>query len=1086
MASNVLTLVVTVDNRGANRSIDGLNKSLSSIEREALKAGTGATRGFNAIEQGAVRAAASVRTSFGGLGQIIAGLGLAKLGQAAVGIAADFERARIGIKALIGDAQTASKLFNEIQAFALESPFEFGDLLIGAQRLIAFNVEAKDIVKTLQAVSATTGALGGDQGKFADLITALGQIRTATKLTGEELRQLRNIGVEGIALESLAKAYGKSVAEIKKAQEAGLIPGLQAADIIIKGLNQRFGVFNDELSKTTSVSFSNLIDSLKKFADVAVSPLLPDIKRIVDDARVALEGAGKAARENRQAIIDVAKALLYLAEAYVAVKLAAGLYGAAKAVLAFNAAVKATATISTVWYASQAGLTGALMGGEVALYGVARAAPFAGVALAGIWAGDVLIRHAQGNKNLDTTKENLKGVVAEYNKLNNLTPRTNSGFDLLAAVEKEFPTPKKDPTLTLGGGADAAIAAAKKVADAEKRTSEILLEAKLGEQVGLAAVIRKYELYRAELGISAKANRDLGEAVRLRLAQEAGQELRKNAAEVVKGIEDEGDARRKFYSDQFTEQRRVNEDLATLQINTLNDQLSIQEVQYAASRDRQLRAIGAFDAKNVADKIAVEARKAAIEEEYALKIFALRVNLLDQEAQREADLAEAVSRARGASAAEIAVQRDAILQAAAVRAQRLEIETQASVDDIKESAANRQAQIAIDENRRVFDDLKRSAEGVIDALISRDWKKLWQAALLTPLKEILSTQIAGLLSGFLGGSGARGSAGGGGLIGRLAGLSAVGAGGGFGSQGSPGGTPGFAGPVGSGSGGGIGGFGGIASNFSGGLSGLKSFIGFGGDSLALGGGRAVAKNAASFGQKLTALGKSDAALGAGIALGADGLRRGGKLGLAETTASGALIGFRFGGGLGAAIGAAIGFGVGTVRLFIKGAQDKIVEKTKSIYGITISKDFARDPLLGIIKQNFGGNIDVGIRSPQVRDLIELYSMSTGQSPNGGFAATLRPVGLVQSGGAIRQEASYLNGSALPTLMPSAGASAAAVPAVTVVLDPDATHDFWETQTLNTVAANPRAIQSASATAQRGNYDRRQSAARLLSPGLVTA
>ena len=48
------------------------------------------------------------------------------------------------------------------------------------------------------------------------------------------------------------------------------------------------------------------------------------------------------------------------------------------------------------------------------------------------------------------------------------------------------------------------------------------------------------------------------------------------------------------------------------------------------------------------------------------------------------------------------------------------------------------------------------------------------------------------------------------------------------------------------------------------------------------------------------------------------------------------------------------------------------------------------------KQGFGGNLDVAIRSPQVRDLIELYAMSTGQRMCG-MPATMRPVRPMNSG-----------------------------------------------------------------------------------------
>ena len=68
----------------------------------------------------------------------------------------------------------------------------------------------------------------------------------------------------------------------------------------------------------------------------------------------------------------------------------------------------------------------------------------------------------------------------------------------------------------------------------------------------------------------------------------------------------------------------------------------------------------------------------------------------------------------------------------------------------------------------------------------------------------------------------------------------------------------------------------------------------------------------------------------GALLAMDGLRRGGKLGLAETTAGGALIGFKYGGPIGAAIGAASrARSPGTIRLFVKGAQEKAREKIKA-------------------------------------------------------------------------------------------------------------------------------------------------------------
>jgi hypothetical protein len=134
----------------------------------------------------------------------------------------------------------------------------------------------------------------------------------------------------------------------------------------------------------------------------------------------------------------------------------------------------------------------------------------------------------------------------------------------------------------------------------------------------------------------------------------------------------------------------------------------------------------------------------------------------------------------------------------------------------------------------------------------------------------------------------------------------------------------------------------------------------------------------------------------------DGLRRGGFAGLAETTAGGALIGYKFGGPLGAAIGGIAGAVAGIVRLFVKGAADKAKEKIKALYGVDIADKGVLKQIVDMTKSEFGGNIDMAIRSPQIRDLIQLYAMTTGQKTTG-MPGTVTPLSLVETGGSLRHQ-----------------------------------------------------------------------------------
>jgi hypothetical protein len=51
------------------------------------------------------------------------------------------------------------------------------------------------------------------------------------------------------------------------------------------------------------------------------------------------------------------------------------------------------------------------------------------------------------------------------------------------------------------------------------------------------------------------------------------------------------------------------------------------------------------------------------------------------------------------------------------------------------------------------------------------------------------------------------------------------------------------------------------------------------------------------------------------------------------------------------------------------------------------------------KSAYGGNLDPAIRSPQIRDLIQLYAMMTGQKPTA-MPGNVTPLSLVETGGSI--------------------------------------------------------------------------------------
>jgi hypothetical protein len=270
------------------------------------------------------------------------------------------------------------------------------------------------------------------------------------------------------------------------------------------------------------------------------------------------------------------------------------------------------------------------------------------------------------------------------------------------------------------------------------------------------------------------------------------------------------------------------------------------------------------------------------------------------------------------------------------------------------------------------------------------------------------------------------------------------------------------------------------------LGNLKSFFGLGPG----GGGGAhlqdILKSGgqSTIGTTLSKIGQSNAALLGGGLLAMNGLRRGGVAGLAETTAGGAMIGFKFGGPIGAAIGAGIGAVAGTIRLFIKGATQKAHDKIKAAYGVDIADKGVLSQVVDIAKQGFGGNVDMAIRSSQVADLIRLYGMSTNQS-TGKMAAPMTSSTFVESGSGMSLAPSYYGGSILPGAGVS-GAGGSYGSNYTIQLDGPATTAVLNGQVATSINRNPQMVQSAVTRATQQSFNRRQMSALMLSPGTLTS
>jgi tape measure domain-containing protein len=184
------------------------------------------------------------------------------LGAAGVKSAGEFEQSRIAFETMLGSADKARKMMNDIAKFAKETPFELPEVVAASKQLLAFGFAQEQILPTMRKLGDLAAGLGVPVGQLTNVF---GQVRVAGRLMGQDLLQFTNAGVP--LIEALAKTMKKPQTEIKKLVEEGKVgfPEVEAALNSLTGEGSKFGGMMEKQSKSFNGIISNLKDGFGEF-----------------------------------------------------------------------------------------------------------------------------------------------------------------------------------------------------------------------------------------------------------------------------------------------------------------------------------------------------------------------------------------------------------------------------------------------------------------------------------------------------------------------------------------------------------------------------------------------------------------------------------------------------------------------------------------------------------------------------------------------------------------------------------------------------------------------------------------------------
>lgn len=240
---------ITVDDKGFTAGMDAATRRTQRFTADVQAQGGVVDRVFHSLGRSAkaslqVAATAAAATT----------VGVAALGKNTISTGLAYnamqQNANAALKTMLGSQKAVNEQMEKLGKLAQNSPFSKATFISAQQQLIAFGVEVEKVIPLLDAMQNAVAASGGGSQQLADLAFVVAQIKAAGKITGQDLIQLGQRGIN--AAEIIGKAFGKSSAEVKAMISKNQIDADQAIDALTKGMMEKFGGATDAIKKQWS------------------------------------------------------------------------------------------------------------------------------------------------------------------------------------------------------------------------------------------------------------------------------------------------------------------------------------------------------------------------------------------------------------------------------------------------------------------------------------------------------------------------------------------------------------------------------------------------------------------------------------------------------------------------------------------------------------------------------------------------------------------------------------------------------------------------------------------------------------------
>ena len=195
----------------------------------------------------------------------IGGWSIGKFVNQMMQVRGQFQQTEMAFKTMLQSEEKADALMKQMIRTAAITPFGVEDVTEGAKQLLAFNVAAEDVNKTLIGLGDVAAGMGLN---LKDLVMLYGTTIAKGKMDTMDLYQFLNRGIP--IADEIAKVMGLDVTNAIKEVQKQIKAGKVTSDVFIQAMQSmtaegsKFGGLMEAQSKTITGQISNIEDAIEQ------------------------------------------------------------------------------------------------------------------------------------------------------------------------------------------------------------------------------------------------------------------------------------------------------------------------------------------------------------------------------------------------------------------------------------------------------------------------------------------------------------------------------------------------------------------------------------------------------------------------------------------------------------------------------------------------------------------------------------------------------------------------------------------------------------------------------------------------------